>query len=184
MTKTLIALAFMFGSFAQANQTAPVNLNQLITHAIELHLIDGFLKSHVSGLDIKKGERAAWDKGDVLVSIFPGQAEKGLHFFMPKFQEPFANAIDRGANGGLTEAKLENDTVSCPLTHEAYTKIHYFKPEKNKIYCVKTRNGEYVGMIQVAEILETEIKVNLLAMQEKVPFTAPVQQSAPAGGLK
>jgi hypothetical protein len=117
-------------------------------------LFDGFQRYGDSAFNFQSGRVVSW--GDPTWDLGVSNSKSGTprepqaSFFVPHDAPPYSER--QGAQGGITEAPVQNlaNADDCRLTTN-YT-FHWFKPQRDKIYCVRTRNGGSYAKVSVRGI--------------------------------
>ncbi len=77
-----------------------------------------------------------------------------ISLFLPYDAPPFPTSQ---AKSGIAEASLENLSSTDDCEKIGTYRHHWFQPEKNKFYCVRTRDGKSYAKIWVADMNDEQI---------------------------
>ena len=117
-------------------------------------LYNAFQNYAQSGLNFAAGDIVSWDSGraDLLVSNTQPPQPAASFFTQEDSGGVFIDAQqDKGANAGMVKmaAQTLDEVNEAPI--DGYL-THWFAPELNGIYCVRTRDGHHFAKIKVTDL--------------------------------
>lgn len=123
---------------------------------------DGFVTYEKSGFRFSSATVVSWDseQADILAAKPPGAKVTGL--FLPydlgAYKHP---ALDRHAASGILKINIQElEAVRrCPSSGYSY---HWFQPEQNAIYCIRTRGGKEYALIRIDAIDDDRVSFDYL----------------------
>lgn len=123
---------------------------------------DGFVAYQQSGFRFSSTSVVSWDSeaADILAAKPPGAALTG--FFLPYDSAPYKHAkLDRNAASGIRKVSGESleSIKECPSGGYMH---HWFQPQLNAVYCVRTRSGRAYAVIRVDSLDEDRIGFDFL----------------------
>ena len=123
---------------------------------------DGFVAYEKSGFRFSSASVVSWDseQADILAAKPPGAKVTGL--FLPYDLGAYKHPrLDRNATSGIVKingATLES-VRSCPSGGYSH---HWFQPQPNTMYCIRTRSGKAYALIRIDALDEDRVSFDYL----------------------
>jgi hypothetical protein len=144
-------------------QTSKGDIGRLAGDAI---VPDGNMDYEKSGYSFFNRENVPWNapNADILVATIDQTNRTGIQFFLPFDVPPYNAQQDSHASSGIRQATRPfDDLKTCPSSAEY--EHHWFLPQLDGVYCVRTRNGDRFVKIKVETISKDKIEFSWAILQ-------------------
>jgi Trypsin-like peptidase domain len=125
---------------------------------------NGFQFFEKSTFDFQTNSQGSWDANDADLGAATPTGQTLSSFFVFFDAPPYTST--KGSQGtpahsGIIETGASNldDVTECPSSEY---RIHYFQPQRGKVYCLRTRDGRHFAKIKITEITADRISFDYM----------------------